>query len=402
MPDFQVWDQTAHPIVRLENDWNKLLAHGLVVAPDVIVRINGSYYEALDGNDGTISYGGEDNAGSTDGTDPDAVIQAAITNENYTFIQSGTYSGLDTLQLDTLKTVKGAGPGKTILNFDLAAAENAFEFITEAQVNKYVRFGGMSIVDTNKATTGCGIYAPNTSRCIWEDVAIEDFYAGNGVNMHATAAAGNYWNNWFNVFVDDALIGFLLDATANRNNANNFTQCRANSPNVAGSTGVKIDNSDGQANRFNSCDFSNQTLAMDIRDAFNNGSNIWIDTCTTGIDVSTTTNNWWENIWFNNNVTTPVDWSGGSLNRFPNCFNYVESNQNPAVIANGTASIQVAHGLTNGATGLTPTHMQCSGTHTEVDLVYISAYDDTNLTITTADGNTSADRQVYWMAQFLT
>jgi len=78
MADFQQWDMTTHPIIRLEDDWNNLLAHGLEKPTTFIVRKNGSYYEAINGATGVISYGGADNAGATDGTNEDDVQQAAI------------------------------------------------------------------------------------------------------------------------------------------------------------------------------------------------------------------------------------------------------------------------------------------------------------------------------------
>jgi hypothetical protein len=82
MPDFQAWNMTTHPIVRLENDYNNILAHGLDKVATYMVRINGSYYEAIKGGTssgaGTVTYGGSDNAGSTDGTDCSAVVQAVI------------------------------------------------------------------------------------------------------------------------------------------------------------------------------------------------------------------------------------------------------------------------------------------------------------------------------------
>jgi hypothetical protein len=96
MADFQAWDQTSHPIVRLEDDWNQLLDHGLTKPCAYIVRVNGSYYEALSGVAGTVAYGGADNAGSTDGTSANAVLQAAITNAGggQVNIKKGTYPNL--------------------------------------------------------------------------------------------------------------------------------------------------------------------------------------------------------------------------------------------------------------------------------------------------------------------
>lgn len=78
MADFQQFHTTTHPIVELEDDWNNLLDHGLVKAASYIVRKNGSYYEAINGETGLISYGGEDNAGGATGTVATDVWQACV------------------------------------------------------------------------------------------------------------------------------------------------------------------------------------------------------------------------------------------------------------------------------------------------------------------------------------
>ncbi len=83
MADFTKFNASTHPIVKLEGDWNNLLAHGLEKGFNYIVRINGSYTEAITGTGtsaGTIAYGGADNVGATDGTDSAAVINAALAN----------------------------------------------------------------------------------------------------------------------------------------------------------------------------------------------------------------------------------------------------------------------------------------------------------------------------------
>jgi hypothetical protein len=96
MPDFQVWDQTAHPIVRLENDWNQLLDHGLEGRGAYLIRQNGSYIEALSSSTGNITYGGADNAGSIDGTDASDVINAALnalaSSGGAVYIKKGDYT----------------------------------------------------------------------------------------------------------------------------------------------------------------------------------------------------------------------------------------------------------------------------------------------------------------------
>jgi hypothetical protein len=82
-----------------ENDWNTLLDHGLEKPASYIVRINGNYYEAIQGGTssgaGTIAYGGADNAGSASGTDCAAVLNATIaacSQGDTIFVRSGDYT----------------------------------------------------------------------------------------------------------------------------------------------------------------------------------------------------------------------------------------------------------------------------------------------------------------------
>lgn len=76
MTDFQAYSSThrVHPT----NDWNPLLDHGLEKTASYIIRRNGSYYEAINGSTGKISYGGSGDAGGVTGTNAGAVIQSAI------------------------------------------------------------------------------------------------------------------------------------------------------------------------------------------------------------------------------------------------------------------------------------------------------------------------------------
>jgi hypothetical protein len=123
MTDFQAWNMTTHPIVRLENDYNNILHHGLEKPATYIIRKNGSYYEAIQGttssNAGTIAYGGVDNAGSTSGTDGAAVINAALaacTAGGLLWFAEGQYTIDTTLTIPNAAksiTLAGVGRGKT-------------------------------------------------------------------------------------------------------------------------------------------------------------------------------------------------------------------------------------------------------------------------------------------------
>jgi len=75
---FTAWSATTHPIVKLEDDWNNLLAHGLWKGAGYNIRLNGSYTEALNMQTGKLTYGGSGNIGGIDGADSAAVINAAL------------------------------------------------------------------------------------------------------------------------------------------------------------------------------------------------------------------------------------------------------------------------------------------------------------------------------------
>lgn len=96
MTDFTAFNASTHPIVKLEDDWNNLLDHGLEKCASYIVRVNGSVYEAITGDgssgSGNIAYGGSSNAGTVDGTSPEDVINAAISNGSKVYIGPGTYT----------------------------------------------------------------------------------------------------------------------------------------------------------------------------------------------------------------------------------------------------------------------------------------------------------------------
>lgn len=116
MADFQAFDATTHPIVKLEDDWNNLLAHGLVKPASYVVHLNGSYYEAINGSTGLISYGGADNAGAADGTDAKAVLQAAINAGQKIIVKDMTATLSDAISVSNAnRVIRGFGVENTKL-----------------------------------------------------------------------------------------------------------------------------------------------------------------------------------------------------------------------------------------------------------------------------------------------
>lgn len=104
MADLAPFNATTKPLVYLERDWNSLCDHGLEKTASYIVRVNGAYYEAIQGGGasgaGTIAFGGADNAGTVDGTTADTVIQACLDNlttGGKIFIKKGVYALSDVL-----------------------------------------------------------------------------------------------------------------------------------------------------------------------------------------------------------------------------------------------------------------------------------------------------------------
>jgi hypothetical protein len=97
MVDFAPYNAGTHPNVKVNDDYNNLLDHGLEKTASFIIRKNGVYYEAIQGGGasgaGTIVYGGAGNAGSTNGTSAAAVINAALAvATGRVYLQAATYT----------------------------------------------------------------------------------------------------------------------------------------------------------------------------------------------------------------------------------------------------------------------------------------------------------------------
>lgn len=70
-------------------------------------------------------------------------------------------------------------------------------------------------------------------------------------------------------------------------------------------------------------------------------------------------------------------------------------NSGIATIPNLAAVVVVAHGLAT-----TPNNIQLTGTHTEVDRLFVTAVGAANFTINAGAGAVTADRDVYWYAEY--
>jgi hypothetical protein len=53
MTEFTSYNAGSHPLVKVNDDWNSLLDHGLEKTASYIIRKNGVYYEAIQGGGAT-------------------------------------------------------------------------------------------------------------------------------------------------------------------------------------------------------------------------------------------------------------------------------------------------------------------------------------------------------------
>jgi parallel beta-helix repeat protein len=193
MVDFQAWDMTSHPIVRLENDYNNILAHGLTKPYSFLVRINGSYFECIKGDGttaGTISYGGVDNAGGVDGTDADAVLQAALTNVSGTELERIVVVG-DFSSVGATLTMGGY----TVLDLrqaELTLANSVDDHLLEVSANSdyWWIMGGWLHGNSANNAAGAGLRINNGCHRFWvEDLHITDCQS-HGIHVEGTTDIG--------------------------------------------------------------------------------------------------------------------------------------------------------------------------------------------------------------------
>lgn len=109
MTDFQKYDASTHPEVKLIDDYNSIVDHGLENPYAFIIRKNGSNFEAVYG-------GGSDQAGkllaNSQSTNPVTTLTQAITNANGAVIFVRKDCGeldLDSLQITTETYLKSDG-----------------------------------------------------------------------------------------------------------------------------------------------------------------------------------------------------------------------------------------------------------------------------------------------------
>ena len=144
---FAKFNSSTHPIVKLEDDWNNLLDHGLHNFTGYYILTDGTYYSAINASTHKLVYGGDNTAGEIDGTDFDAVWTAVLTaigDNGIVKLGSGTFytDGLNVINsgpvTDTTQQwieICGEGMGNTIIRGNstaTGAASNDGGFTDEA------------------------------------------------------------------------------------------------------------------------------------------------------------------------------------------------------------------------------------------------------------------------------
>jgi hypothetical protein len=185
MVDFALHDSVTHKIVKLEDDWNNLLQHGLTKPYGFIIRKNGSYYEALNGDTGLITYGGASNAGGVSGASAHAVINTAST-VGAIFLKDATYT--ITAELVLSHDVTGESKKNTIIT-------TASATIILVHAKGQSAFSNFSIVGSGRANTNIGLKlngkeAGSATNANFRSIIISD--CGAGVQLE-----DNTWNNTF-------------------------------------------------------------------------------------------------------------------------------------------------------------------------------------------------------------
>ena len=89
MSEFEQYNAGTHPIVKLVDDWNNLLDHGLMKEPDAVIYISGALVKAVSGSTGKVI--------SSD-ADLSVVVSACFTaGAIWTHIKAGTYATWNTV-----------------------------------------------------------------------------------------------------------------------------------------------------------------------------------------------------------------------------------------------------------------------------------------------------------------
>jgi hypothetical protein len=202
MIEFTQYNSVTHPKILAVGDYNNLLGHGLVKTSSWIIRKNGSYYEAIHGETGKISYGGSGNAGTVSGASADAVINAALAQGGKVVLMDAHYDlNAEITSGATYPTcLEGESKYGTVLHQNSTTA-NIIHARGKAEIsNMYLLGSGWA--NSNKAVYIDGDEANACGNSNFADIEIYD--CATGVHLE-----DNSWNNHFSrVYISKVKTGF--------------------------------------------------------------------------------------------------------------------------------------------------------------------------------------------------
>lgn len=205
MSDFQQFNGVTHPIIRLADDWNNLLDHGLSNPVTYIIRMNGAVCEGIDGDTGKIYSSGT----------PATVIQAVLTHIDIlgggdVLLKNGIYTLTTGLIKSPRVNLDGEGVN-TVLVMDAGVADYAITVTTNYNnwtYNSVIQ--NLSIVGT--ATAIGGIRLVDVFKQKVNNVVISDFSTGYGIRLTNDL----HWTEGYvisNVYIAGCLIGIDFQYT---------------------------------------------------------------------------------------------------------------------------------------------------------------------------------------------
>lgn len=354
-----------------------------------VIDTDGNYVWAKSGSTGEIVYGGPANAGGIIGTDDTAVWQAAInamTLGGKLLVKEGNYS---TTQITIPDGVRNWGitiEGEAIARPNVThTGTNEAWIAVENPLNNYFYIEIKNFRVSASATTGAFPLIDYTA--IYRSYIGNMRLVGSG-KTNTGVRLGGYFNTVSHVIAETLATGFQSSTNAN---ANQYIDCLARDCDV----GFDID---GDTNRLvnpniSLCDSIGIRMRAnaDVCNVF--GMRIEDDAATiTGVQLDAGCN---RAIFFGGSIASvsTLVVNNGTNARFVYVNGYPTRITGTATILNGTAAVTLAHGCIT-----TPTSIRVSGTHTEVDRLYVTAVGGANFTINAGAGNVTANRDVYWEA----
>jgi hypothetical protein len=167
----------------MEDDYNNILDHAFEKTAAYLIRKNGSYYEAIKGGTssaaGTVVYGGSQSLGTVDGTDCEAVVEAAINAAagGHIHICGADYVITDEIDVGQSNTWI-SGDGRDTKFTQTTADKMGFKLTTKTNV----RLSDLYLYGTG-ADTGSGIYALTTSTGLMLDRVVCENWGYHGLHI---------------------------------------------------------------------------------------------------------------------------------------------------------------------------------------------------------------------------